>query len=639
MPGQRILREEIRKKEMMSLAACSRELLPIGKLPMLSHRSCVLVILALFLAPFYGAYAQEEQPTPADSGWVAVPYEDSSAVATDSSEPLMQQEQPGTEAPGDSTIIAEPEGDPAGTGRDDETGAADTISTSSDTPPADTPPADSTGNAGSPEHTSPGTAGTDSLPPADPPFNNSQRSIDTTSATEADPLSPGMPSPADSLRYAMPGDTAGLSLADTLPPDPRRQLLDSLTSVAQGYDSALQNDPYDVEARINRGQVRSWISQFDSADADLRFALDLEPENIRALNALAYNHAWRGEFEQAEDAFRRSLEIAPDQIDAAKGMAYVSLWRGDAERAVEQFGSLANFIPEDPELQVGLGRAQLQAGRTIQARNAFKRALSLDPARSDAREALTATQRNPTTEFTGWIGSTRSEDVGNRTSSSRGGIRFAEIATSPVPELRLWLQYDNGMTFDNISFALRYYEAPAYYFGGFLNYETNLTTRLEIGFRKMPGDDGQYLLRGEHVIGLGEGRLVKFGGWGVLFDDNPLEMIAHAAYGFPVNDRLRLEPTVIYSKTGPPGEFQLRGMLAGEYNTPTKWQIGGALVAGLAAVGPESTLTTLWDAYLRISAPISSRNRLHMLLRHESVKNFNDITVLAAGITLVMGGM
>ena len=79
-------------------------------------------------------------------------------------------------------------------------------------------------------------------------------------------------------------------------------------------------------------------------------------------------------------------------------------------------------------------------------------------------------------------------------------------------------------------------------------------------------------------------------------------------------------------------------MLAGEYNTPTKWQVGGALVAGLAAVGTESTLTTLWDAYLRISAPIGRQNRLHMLLRHESVKDFNAITVLAAGITLVIGG-
>lgn len=421
------------------------------------------------------------------------------------------------------------------------------------------------------------------------------------------------------------------------PPDPLQRFIDSLASVEMMYDSALRDDPYNTKARLNRGRIRSWLRNYDSANADLRFVLDMEPENIEAMNALGYNYAWSGRYNEAESMFRRSLETAPDQVDAAKGLGYTALWRGDAGNAVEQFGSLANHSPEDPDIQVALGQAELQAGRTTQARNAFKRALTIDPARSDAREALQSTKLNPATELTAWLGNTWSVDIGNRQRSSRSGIRYAEVATSPVDNLRIWLQYDNGMTFDNVSFARGYREAPAYYVGGFLHYDENLTTRLEVGFRKMPGNEGQYLLRTEQVIGLDDGYSVKFGGWGTPLDDGPMEMILHAAVGMPINERLRIEPTLIYSRTGLPGEFQIRTMFAGEYSPPSKWQIGGAAVVGIAAVGPESTITTLWDAYLRITAPVGVYDRMHLLLRREAVRDFNSITVLAAGLTVVIG--
>lgn len=546
-------------------------------MPLLRYYIAAIVLFLLMNA--VGVHAQEHDISPVDSGWVVIPI-DSAYQPQDS--------------PGD--------------GESDDTDTEDVTTTGTGTLP-DTP-VESTDSSGIIPLEEPSTTG-------------------ITADTLSSPLGEtGMDILPDSL-------TAFDTIAPP-PPDPLQRFLDSLTSVSAMYDSVLQEDPYNAQARLNRGRIRSWLHDYDSADADLRFVLDMEPQNIEAMNALGYNHAWAGRYDEAESMFRQSLETAPDQVDAAKGLGYTALWRGNSGDAVEQFGSLANHSPEDPEIQVALGQAELQAGRTTQARNAFKRALTIDPARSDAREALHSTKLNPATELTAWVGNTWSADIGNRRSSSRSGVRFAEVATSPVENLRLWLQYDNGMTFDNVSFALGFRNAPAYYVGGFLHYDENLTTRLEVGFRKMPGAKGQYLLRAEHVIGLADGYSVKFGGWGTPLDDGPMEMILHTAVGMPISERFRIEPTLIYSRTGLPGEFQIRTMFAGEYSPPSKWQIGGAAVAGIAAVGPESTITTLWDAYLRITAPVGVYDRMHLLLRREAVRDFNSITVLAAGITIVI---
>src|SRR5689334_13913187 len=107
-----------------------------------------------------------------------------------------------------------------------------------------------------------------------------------------------------------------------------------------------------------------------------------------------------------------------------------------------------------------------------------------------------------------------------------------------------------------------------------------LTSRLEVGFRDLPGSTTQLLFRGEQVVILPTGYVIKGGGLYAPRDDDRVEWIAYGAVGIPVQEGLRLEPTFFYSKAGLLSQYQWRLLLSGEYQMRNGVQIGGGIAGG-----------------------------------------------------------
>jgi tetratricopeptide (TPR) repeat protein len=404
------------------------------------------------------------------------------------------------------------------------------------------------------------------------------------------------------------------------------------------YSQMLALDNENYEALMGRGYVRAWQGKYASARSDFQTVLQQDSTDLSALNGLGYTYAWGGEYGKAEETFRRMLQIEPGQIDATKGLAYTALWRGDGETAERRFNALERRFPSDPEIDVALGQARLLAGRGRDARKAFEEALRIDPGRRDAVNGLeTARSGKPILELTGWGGVTWFSSVTPIDNNPQLGIRFLEIGMNAVQNMRIWFQYDNGLAMDNLVLAREDRNFPAYYVGGYYNYGRLYTTRLEAGWRDLPGQIQQRLFRGEQVVMLPKGYIAKAGGFVGPRDDERTEWIAYGALGIPARENFKIEPTFFYSMSGIRFEHQWRMLVSGEYFFPSGVIAGGGLAAGREIVSDGSSW--IFDSFFRVSVPLNGLNHLHALVRHESTGPVESITILSIGYSLGISGL
>lgn len=410
-------------------------------------------------------------------------------------------------------------------------------------------------------------------------------------------------------------------------------------------ENLLQIHPGDIEALVTRGHVRSWQRKFDAAQTDFREVLRLDPNNVSARNGLGYTYAWMGAYRTAEEEFRQVLLKQPGQVEAEKGLAYLALWKGDEKEAVRRFSALLSQAPNDAEAEVGLGQAQLAAGQKKAARTAFQRALRIDPNRRDAKLGLEASRSTlPVLELTAWGGRTSfgsggavANGLASQRIGSETGFRFAEAAVWPAHNIRLHAQYDNGLSIDNPALAHGSQGVPTYYAGGLVNWRRRHMTRVEGGWRTLPGQIGQKLVRAEHVVLLPGNYTFKSGGWVGPRQDKRTEWLSYTGLGVPVRKGIRLEPTYFYSRSGLPNERQWRLLLAGTYSLESGWSFGGGFAGGRAFVGPQRDGQGVRDAYFNLSTPRAGPVRGHLLVRNETTGRANAITVAALGLSVRFG--
>jgi len=399
------------------------------------------------------------------------------------------------------------------------------------------------------------------------------------------------------------------------------------------YDALLARQPGHAEARLGRGQVRSYRREFAGAEADFRAVLAANPSSLPALVGLGYSLAWSGQLADSELVFRRALEVAPGDADAEKGLAYAALWGGQAPEAARRFEQATRGTPRSAELHTGLGQALQASGQRREARAAFSRALELDPGRADARRGLDGLQAPAMAFDLSLLGSLSATD-GRR----EPGVRFAEVGISPTESARAWLQYDDSLSLDNAGLARAGTRAPAFYAGGLLRYAEQHTTRLELGYRRLPAGVRQGLVRGEQVLALRGGTLLKAGAFAGPRSDDRVELLAHAGLSLPLASWLRLEPTAFLGRTGFAGERDLRLLLAAQAEAPRGISLGAGVASGRSYRPAPAGDGTPWGAFASASAPIVGSFRARALVSREWPASGPALTMVALGFSASFGG-
>lgn len=133
-----------------------------------------------------------------------------------------------------------------------------------------------------------------------------------------------------------------------------------------------------------RGIALERADQWPKAEADLKYALELAPDQPSLLNYLAYSWTERGQhLDEAHDMLQRAMAARPNEGAYIDSFGWLLLRQGDTAGAIRELERAVSLETEDPTINAHLGDALAAAGRMREAEFQWRRALNLKP---DAEE-------------------------------------------------------------------------------------------------------------------------------------------------------------------------------------------------------------------------------------------------------------
>src|SRR4030088_2072796 len=161
----------------------------------------------------------------------------------------------------------------------------------------------------------------------------------------------------------------------------RKKFADCVQTYSQGIDVLPQaNEKTNWIYYYYRGICEERSKQWSKAEADMRKALDLQPEQPHVLNYLGYSWIDQGiNLDDGMKMIKRAVEQRPDDgyIVDSLGWAYYRI--GNFEDAVKNLERAIDLKPEDPTINDHLGDAYWRIGRTLEAKFQWAHARDLKP--------------------------------------------------------------------------------------------------------------------------------------------------------------------------------------------------------------------------------------------------------------------
>lgn len=148
---------------------------------------------------------------------------------------------------------------------------------------------------------------------------------------------------------------------------------------AAEYGAVLERSPWFIAAYLGRAAAFTDLGLYDKADADLRSALALWPDNPATVLQLGRLDARRGRLDPALVELRRAAELDPSQADAWIAIGEIEMRLNREEAAVEAFRIAAQRSPRHPRVNLLIGEALERRGLLEMALAYFQKAASIDP--------------------------------------------------------------------------------------------------------------------------------------------------------------------------------------------------------------------------------------------------------------------
>ncbi|RMF19485.1 MAG: hypothetical protein D6758_01920 [Gammaproteobacteria bacterium] len=154
--------------------------------------------------------------------------------------------------------------------------------------------------------------------------------------------------------------------------------LNRLEKALEFAEQAIEDNPDDIQLRYARAMLNDRLGNYEALEADLRYILEVEPDNAVALNALGYSYANRNiRLLEAYDLITRALELDPDNAPAMDSMGWVKYRLGETDEALKWI-ERAWAKMKDPEIAAHLGELLWLKGDTERARQIWQEGLSLE---------------------------------------------------------------------------------------------------------------------------------------------------------------------------------------------------------------------------------------------------------------------
>lgn len=117
-------------------------------------------------------------------------------------------------------------------------------------------------------------------------------------------------------------------------------------SAIDNYSLAIQCNPQDEIAYVNRGIARVVIAEYEAAIEDLNQTLQINPQNAQAYAERGLARAMIGENETAIEDCSHAIQLNPEYYRAYYGRGAARSYMGDIPGAIEDFTHLVKLKPD-----------------------------------------------------------------------------------------------------------------------------------------------------------------------------------------------------------------------------------------------------------------------------------------------------
>ncbi|MFY9694785.1 MAG: tetratricopeptide repeat protein [Xanthobacteraceae bacterium] len=133
-----------------------------------------------------------------------------------------------------------------------------------------------------------------------------------------------------------------------------------------------------------RGICYERSHQWPLAEADMKKALELYPDQPLVLNYLGYSWVDKGvHLDQGMDMIRKAVEQRPDDGYIVDSLGWAYFRTSNYDEAVKNLERAVELKPEDPTINDHLGDAYWRVGRTLEAHFQWSQAIDLKPDQED----------------------------------------------------------------------------------------------------------------------------------------------------------------------------------------------------------------------------------------------------------------
>jgi tetratricopeptide (TPR) repeat protein len=167
----------------------------------------------------------------------------------------------------------------------------------------------------------------------------------------------------------------------------RKKFVECVQTFSSVIDLLPEKGPLNWTAYFYRGSCRERSRQFSLAEADLRKALELKPDEPNILNYLGYSLIDQGmKVDEALAMIQRAVAQMPDNGYVVDSLGWAYFRTGNYPEAEKHLRRAAELVPSDPSIRQHLGDVLWRLGRRSQARADWSAALQLKPEASEAAD-------------------------------------------------------------------------------------------------------------------------------------------------------------------------------------------------------------------------------------------------------------
>jgi tetratricopeptide (TPR) repeat protein len=164
----------------------------------------------------------------------------------------------------------------------------------------------------------------------------------------------------------------------------RKEFAECADTYGKAIDTIAKPDKSNWVVFYFRGICYERSHQWPNAEADMKKALELFPEQPLVLNYLGYSWVDQGvHLDDGMDMIRRAVEQRPDDGYIVDSLGWAYFRTGNYDEAVKNLERAVELKPDDPTINDHLGDAYWRVGRTLEAHYQWSQAKDLGPEKED----------------------------------------------------------------------------------------------------------------------------------------------------------------------------------------------------------------------------------------------------------------